>query len=128
VGGDVEDEVDNGEPSEEDEATEGDEGTICGGNGMDIGWTGDVACVAGSSMSQSEKILLSKTVDLHCSSRSKRKLSVSFECLLCVGYMAERRRGGDGKEGRRMRGNGERTEATRRGFICRGAISLSRIL
>ena len=43
-------------------------------------------------------------------------------------YMAERyvgRRGGDGIGGRRMRGNGARTEATRRGFICRGAISLS---
>jgi len=42
--------------------------------------------------------------------------------------MAERvkeRKGGDGKRGGRMRGNGERTEATRRGFIWTRAISLS---
>jgi len=33
----VDEEVDSGEPSEEDEATEGDGGTLGGGNGMDIG-------------------------------------------------------------------------------------------
>ena len=41
--------------------------------------------------------------------------------------MAERmneRKGGGGRQGGRMRGNGERTEATRRGFIWRRAISL----
>lgn len=37
MGGDVDKEVDRGEPSEEDEATEGDEGTIEGWKGMDIG-------------------------------------------------------------------------------------------
>jgi hypothetical protein len=36
VGGDVGNEVESGEPSEDDEATEGEEGTIDGWNGMDI--------------------------------------------------------------------------------------------
>ena len=89
---------------------------------------GDMACVAGSSISQSAKMGLSKTVDcLHCSSRSKRKLSVSVEGLLCAEYMARRQEGGGGGGGRRMRGNGAKTEATARGFICRRAISHSRI-
>jgi len=78
-------------------------------------------------MSQSAKRLLSKTADcLHCSSRSKRKVSESFGSLLCVEYMAGREAGGEGgggKEAKRRRGNGERTEATRRGFIWRRAIS-----
>ena len=122
MGGDVDNEVDCGEPSEEDEATEGEGGTMGGWNGMDICCVGDVLCAAGSSMSQSAKIVLSKTVDcLHCSSSSKRKLSGSFGGLLCAEYMAERE-GRDGKDGIRRRGNGERTEATRRGFIWRRAI------
>ena len=120
MGGDVDNEIDCGEPREDEEATEGEGGTIGGWKGMDIDWTGDVACEAGSSMSQSAKMLLSKTVAcLHCSSRSKRKLSESAGCL-CVENMAGkqtwgRRRGA--REGVRKRGNGERTEATRRGFI-----------
>lgn len=73
-------------------------------------------------MSQSAKILLSKTFDcLHCSSRSKRKLSESFVCLLWEEYMAWNG-GRDGKEAKRKRGNGWRTEATMRGFIWRRAI------
>jgi hypothetical protein len=36
VGGDVDNEVENGEPSEDDEATDGDGGTMGGWNGMDI--------------------------------------------------------------------------------------------
>ena len=78
-------------------------------------------------MSHSAKILLSNIVDcLDCSSRSKRKLSVSFEGRLCAEYMAVRprgREGGDGRKKTRRRGNGERTEATSRGFICSRAIS-----
>ena len=78
-------------------------------------------------MSHSAKILVSNIVDcLDCSSRSKRKLSVSFAGLLCAENMTvvpQEREGGDGKKEARKRGNGERTEATRRGFIRKRAIS-----
>lgn len=51
---------------------------------------------------------------------------MSFESLVWGENMAVRAsgRGGDGKEETRKRGNGERTEATRRGLICRRDISL----
>lgn len=53
-------------------------------------------------------------------------MSDSIESLLCVEYMAMRtdgRTGRDGKEETRGRGNGERMDGNRRGFIWSRAIS-----